>query len=90
MDSETKKRNFQPLKTDEQYRTTLREIGELRRAFDHAVNPELYKHDPETVAASKQAVNELIEELEERRRDYERRNTNASLGFADGRYCRIA
>lgn len=78
MNSESLKDEFRPLKDENQYKTTLRELGELRRAFDKEVNPHLNKYDPEVVAASKQAVDELIGELEERVQDYETRRRNAS------------
>jgi len=61
------------LKDESEYITTLRELGELRKAFDREVNPNLDKYDPLLVEASKAAVNELVDELEDRVRDYERR-----------------
>lgn len=61
------------LKDESEYLTTLRELGELRKAFDREVNPHLDKFDPVLVEASKAAVNELVDELEDRVRDYERR-----------------
>lgn len=92
MNSESLKDKFRPLADEKQYKTTLRELSELRRAFDKEVNPDLNKFDPELVAASKQAVDELIGELEERVRDYEsRRNTTPPAysfsGYAAGGHC---
>lgn len=67
------------LNDESQYRTTLREISELRRAFDKEVNPHLDKFDPVVVQESKEAVNELIGELEGRARDYEHRQSAFGL-----------
>jgi len=75
MNFDSLKDEFRPLRDENQYKTTLRELGELRRAFDKEVNPDLNKFDPEVVAASKQAVNELIGELEDRVQDYEARSS---------------
>lgn len=86
MNSESLKDRFNPLKDENQYKTTLRELGELRRAFDKEVNPDLNKFDPELVAASKQAVNELIGELEDRVRDYESRRNTTPPAYSFGGY----
>ncbi|MBL1146465.1 MAG: hypothetical protein HND56_05545 [Pseudomonadota bacterium] len=86
MNSESLKDEFRPLRDEKQYKTTLRELGELRRAFDKEVNPNLNKYDPEVVAASKQAVDELIGELEERVRDYESRRNTTPPAYSFGGY----